>query len=254
MIFDSLTHCTTRGKWFDTHHDASENRLLKCLAQHNVDKWIMSGLIEPEANTFVLDVSAKYPKRSFPVPMIRKEGEEGLQLQILNYVRKGAKGIKIHPRFSDTSLSEKWITNLLGICQKYNLAVFICTVPRLHEFGSSTFQDNLIRICINYPDVKFVLLHGGYLHVLKVCESVRSLDNVIIDLSATLPRFYDSSIGMDIKYLFRKLDEKLCIGTDFPEYTYKDVKSALRYLNISWESAEKTGVLGDNLMNFLNIK
>ena len=166
------------------------------------------------------------------------------------YIGLGAKGLKIHPRWSGISLDDPLIDLVFNVAKERDIPVFLCTVTTgiIHSNYLPTIIGELVE---KYDNVKIVLLHGGYLDLLATSEVIRQYENVILDLSATLCRFYDSSIGSDIKYLFRTFDKRICLGTDFPEYTYENVYAALRFLNI-----EKglDGPLGTNLKIFLNAK
>ena len=111
------------------------------------------------------------------------------------------------------------------------------------------YLGSITRILRQHSKVKTVLLHGGYYNLLAVSEEVRNLENVLLDLSATLTRFYDSSVGNDIKFLYRTFEKRLCVGTDFPEYNYGDVLKALDFIGINKPGK---GILGNNLENFLS--
>jgi hypothetical protein len=49
-------------------------------------------------------------------------------------------------------------------------------------------------------------------------------ENYLLDLSMTMMRYKGSSIELDIKFLFENLDERICIGSDFPEYSIQKTK------------------------------
>ena len=250
MIYDSLTHITPTGDWFGTKHDASSKELYSQMHEHNVNKVILSGLVQEGVNDFIIEQFIELPDSIYPLPMIASKNFDELETLLTYYYKKGVRGIKLHPRFLKLSINESFLDKLFELCEDKKFTLFICTVP-FYEKEDLRFIDILLRKCLNWRTIKIVLLHGGYYHLLEVAERVRSADNILIDLSSTLTRFYDSSIGLDIKYLFRNFDKRIAIGTDFPEYSYKDVKHALDYLGLPWEQALKKGILGDNLNDFL---
>lgn len=250
MIFDSLTHSTINGKWFSTNFDASLENLLDHKVKHSVGKSVISGLAEPEQNLFTLELGSKHPDKFFPVSVIKNQSKSEILKQCERYIGLGAKGLKIHPRWSGFALDDPTIDVIFNVAKEKDIPVFLCTVTTgvKHSNSLPTIIGELVK---KNDNVKIVLLHGGYVDLLATSEVIRPYENVILDLSATLCRFYDSSIGSDIKYLFRTFDKRICLGTDFPEYTYDNVYEALRFLNIE-ESLD--GPLGNNLKIFLNAK
>jgi len=250
MIYDSLTHATPTGDWFGTKHDASSDTLYSQMREFNVDKVILSGLLQEGVNDFIIEQFLESPKSIYPLPMIASKDFSELDALLTYYYKIGVRGVKLHPRFLKISFQESRLDEIFELCEEKKFTLFICTVP-YYEKEDFRFIDALLRKCLAWPTLKIVLLHGGYYHLLELAERVRPAENILIDLSATLTRFYDSSLGLDIKYLFRNFDKRVVIGTDFPEYSYKDVKCALNYLGLPWEKALARGVLGDNLNVFL---
>lgn len=251
MIFDSLTHATKDGIWFNTTYDCSFEKLTQELDKHNVDQAILSGLTTSGVNDFIINL-AKTDDRLYPVPMISKVDDFKLNAEVKRFVEHGVGAIKFHPRFAQSCLSSKLFKTCVELCRKYQLTMFVCTVP-YYDNGAKglDFIKELHEIILNNQDIKFVLLHGGYNQLLNLAESVRGIENCIVDLSATIVRFKNASVGLDVKYLFEHFEKRLCIGTDFPEYDYDDVGEALEHLGLAWSSAHDSGVLGGNLERFL---
>ena len=67
----------------------------------------------------------------------------------------------------------------------------------------------------------------------------------------TLMRYSGSSIDMDIKYLFKTFDERICIGSDFPEYSLKDTKQKFLKLSKGLNAKKINNIAYKNLENFL---
>lgn len=250
MIYDSLVHATPTGEWFGTGYDASAGALFSQIREHHVDKVVLSGLVQEGVNDFILECYAEAPNVIYPLPVITPQDFSRLQGVLKSYYEVGVRGVKIHPRWLRISFQDPRLNELFELCQQYRFTLFICTVP-YYEIGDPPFIDQLLSKCLAWPELKIVFLHGGYYHLLELAERVRPYENILIDLSATLARFYDSSIGLDIKYLLRNFDKRISVGTDFPEYSYNDVRRALEYLDFSWEKAAALGVLGENLDQFI---
>jgi len=257
MIIDSLTHITKSGKWIFKDYDASLNRLLNEMRKANVDKAVLVGNEPLKDNDLVLEVFKKYPDKFIPIASINPKGQskEQLEIKVSSLKKQGFMGIKLHPRFCDLSLDSLEINTLLDISGKYNLVCYICT---LHRPPSKPLKrplyDVIHEICERNQNTRIVLVHGGYYELLQTSEIIRSYENVLIDLSLTLPRFASSSIGLDIKFLFQTFEKRIVIGSDFPEYTFSDVYRSLELLGISVENFMGKGPFGENLLRFFNNK
>ncbi len=246
FCFDSLAHATQDGCWFSTQIDASLSRLLRNMDYFNVNKSVLAGLPIKEFNDYVVQVYKKYPDRFYPVPALTLENSVLEQIQ--NYKAQNIKAVKIHPRMLQIPLDGEWISNAMATCESEKMHLFLCTITTgLNNIHNTPMSKTISSLCRKYEKLKIVLLHGGYLELLATAEEVRSLSNIIIDISLTLPRFYDASIGRDIVYLARTLDGKICLGTDFPEKTYDDIFKSLKCLGVDVEDA----LWGSNLYNFL---
>src|SRR5205085_2428141 len=88
---------------------------------------------------------------------------------------------------------------------------------------------SLVSILKQVPEARVVLLHGGDVRLLQYSELVRFNPSLLLDLSQTLMKYPGSSIDMDLRFLFQSFDRRICIGSDFPEYSLRDVKG--RFLN-----------------------
>lgn len=228
-IFDSLSHMKKDGNWYGTHHDASIDRLLKEFDK-GLSKTLLVGMPNDDIN-YLIEVAKKYSDKFVPIAPIEFDGStslEELEKQISNYKDLGFKGIKIHPRFLNTNLADKKIIESIKLSGKYNLVSLLCTVHRAPSKPLKRPLCDLIHeICDETQQSKTILLHGGYYDLFATSEIIRGFDNVLLDLSATLIRFQDTHIISDIKYLFKTFDRRLCIGSDFPEYTLYDILNVI---------------------------
>ena len=83
-----------------------------------------------------------------------------------------------------------------------------------------------------------------------------------LEISSVQSQFSRSKINLIfLKMIFlfeyqinrRNFSKRICIGTDFPEFNYHSVKKSLSYLNIDIYNAIDNGVLGGNLVKFLDL-
>ncbi|PID28832.1 MAG: hypothetical protein CSB55_03515 [Candidatus Cloacimonadota bacterium] len=253
-IFDSLSHIKKDGNWFNTGHDAGAERLLKefngCL-----EKTLLAGMPGDDLD-YLLRFCEKYPDKFIPIAPVIFHSETGdceLEEQISKYKQNGFRGIKIHPRLLNTDLTDHKIRKSVKLAGKYDLISLLCTV---HKPPSKPLKrpvsDVIHEICDETQNCKLILLHGGYCDILATSEMVRSYENVLLDLSNTIMRFRDTHILSDIKFLFKTFDRRICIGSDFPEYSIYDVidliENRITYENFS--NDKKENILFDNLNNF----
>jgi len=84
--------------------------------------------------------------------------------------------------------------------------------------------DLIYRLLVRHPNTKCLLIHGGTTDLLALSDIVRSLPNVLLDLSMTLLRYRGSSIDLDLHYVLSRLDQKCVVGSDFPEHLPDEAK------------------------------
>lgn len=253
MIIDSIAHITQDGKWFSTPHDASLNRLVDEQKKSGVDKSILVGMPNFDDDAFILKVSKQYSDKFIPVSgvALRDLTEAQISDKIELLKSKGFLGIKIHPRFSEVSLLSDEVNYALEYADKYNMPVMICTIqrPPSKPLGRPLY-DVIHELCDNHQNTKMILLHGGYYELLATSEIVRPYENVLLDLSCTIMRFKETSIMDDIRFLFKSFDRRICVGSDFPEYTFSQVRTIVES-NVS-NDEKLANILGGNLTRFFS--
>jgi hypothetical protein len=96
-----------------------------------------------------------------------------------------------------------------------------------------------------------ILLHGGVIKLLEVAEIVRHFPTVLLDLSFTLCKFAGSSLDLDIRYLFAQFDQRICIGSDSPEFTPMDLRIRFDSLSSGLIDAKVARIAGREFSNNL---
>ncbi len=166
----------------------------------------------------------------------------------------GFKGIKIHPRFSNFKVSENSdrLIQIFNKASNKKLVVFYCTYAHcsLQSYPKRDPFYDLINILSFCPSAKVVLVHGGDVALMKYAELVRFNHNLLLDLSLTFMKYSGSSIDMDIHFLFRNFDRRICIGTDFPEYTLDAVLTKFNFMCEGLSSEKVENIAHKNILNF----
>ena len=256
MIFDSLTHITGDGTWFDTGLDASLERLLRSCGESGVSRALLVGLPGIATNDLILSAAEEYEGLFVPIagfnPIV-PEGDSSIREALYDISKDGFRGIKLHPRFGGYHPLEERVKQTISEAGKCGLAVLICTVwnhptPPL-KMPVWQIMDELCRINL---DTKIVFLHGGYLDFFAAIEALKGYDNALLDLSCTFLR-YMNVFKDKFLFVFNKFDKKVVIGSDYPENTFSEVLEAIDELNL--QETKKNNILHNNLEEiFVEIK
>ena len=256
-IFDSSTHPTNNGKWIGGKEGNTFDNLIIELKKSNYLGCCaigLSGIGDYDHIVFIANCN-KYN-------MIPIAGLDPFSVNIENEIRTikelGFKGIKIHPRFSNVNLHEdrKLLSNILQYSQKTDLVVFLCTYAHtdLSHYPNYDPFYSITSILKESPETKVVILHGGVECLLSYSQLVRHNPNLLLDLSYTIIQYQESSIDLDIKYLFNHLDKRICIGTDWPEFSHSVLRDRFESLSESVSENKKRNIAYKNIIRFLDIK
>jgi len=234
-FFDPLMHIKVDKKWYNTDkradvdkiksfHDAGELKGAVIACMPDDDPAVISEITARELPFCHLVVSVKKEWISYTEPQL-----EELFRRLKSQYR--AIGIKIHPRFSQVSLEDKnTVDKIIRVAHNCNLLVYICTILRAPVGPNSAPPHyHIAQIAERNQGGDIVFLHGGYTDIFHTGEIIRDYPNAWLDLSFTFMRFRKSALALDCGYLMETLDQKLMIGTDFPEYTPRELFEELDY-------------------------
>ena len=142
----------------------------------------------------------------------------------------GFYGVKIHPRFSSLNLIEnkKHLFNVIKICGEIGLAVLFCTY--FNHNGKSIIDnpiDYIEEMAIKCDNTNIMLMHSGYLEFYSYFKRLSHYKNLIFDFSYTLMSIKKNNLCEEIKEVFDNYSSKICIGSDWPEYSHDDLINLL---------------------------
>jgi predicted TIM-barrel fold metal-dependent hydrolase len=122
---------------------------------------------------------------------------------------------------------------------------------RLDSYPDTDPFYSLVRLLKRCPKARVVLVHGGDVRLLEYAELVRHNSNLLLDLSLTMMKYAGSSIDADIGFLFRRFDRRICVGTDFPEYSHSALRGRFDHFSsgVAQDKLENIGFR--NLQGFL---
>lgn len=222
--FDSLVHVTADGTWLGgTRYDASEARLTRELdACGPGTRACLVAIAGHASNESVESVTRKHPDRFVPVGSIDPGScadPVEVDRQIASLARRGFLGLKLHPRLNGYDPLHENCLAAIEAAGRYGLVVFLCTLFRQRDMATRHPTDIVDIIATENRDVQTVLLHGTGAMPLSLFEMVRMHSQLILDVSFTIMRYAGSSVDQDLRFIFRGLDQRVTVGSDFPEYT-----------------------------------
>jgi predicted TIM-barrel fold metal-dependent hydrolase len=227
VVIDIHTHITENGKWFNTSFDASEDALLKQMDDAKIDKSVLLPIYNFISNGFIAKSVKRHPDRfigfgCLSVNSWKKDLNEILEL--------GLKGIKFHPRIQHETIAQWEERGVLSEIEKAGIPLLVCGWQQT----SSAIADmqniqpiQIDRIAKKYKDLKIVMAHLGGHKFWDAFFCARSNPNIYLDCSYFFDFFRRTSIEDDFWTIFKKIDEKIIFGTDFPEVNSKAYKDYL---------------------------
>jgi predicted TIM-barrel fold metal-dependent hydrolase len=261
MVFDSLTHVTPDGHWFETELDASEQELLRQLDQSGTQRAVVVALAGHIENRFVLELCQRHPARIVPCASFNpaawgkpEEASANLRAEL-----KGAdyKALKLHPRLNRYDPLDPRCLAVLEEMASWErpLPVWLDT---LFYYRGGAFRkplvDTIHELVGRFPSLTFVLLHGGGSWILHVAEAIRDCPNACLDISFTLQRYRFSSVAADLRYLLSNFDRRMVFGSDFPEVGIGSALESFREIADGISSEKCANVLGANLSRILGLE
>jgi predicted TIM-barrel fold metal-dependent hydrolase len=261
MIFDSLTHATPDGRWFQTKLDASEHELLRQLDESHTDRAMVVALAEYIDNRFVLDVCRRHPGRLIPCASFNPAAlasPHEVHISIRAELKDTEfRALKLHPRLNRYDpLDPRCLAALEELASwQRPLPVWLDT---LFYYPGGTLQkspvDTIHDLVCRFPLLPFVLLHGGGSWILQVAEAIRDCPNAFLDISFTLHRYRNTSIRADLRYLLDSFDRRMVFGSDFPEVPVGAVLQTFREIAEGLPPEKCANVLGLNLHRILGLE
>jgi len=261
MIFDSLTHVTPDGRWFDTKFDASERALLRQLDEAGTRAAMVVALAGHIDNSFVREVCERHPGRLLPCasldPSAFVNADEVRASLIAELKGERYKALKLHPRLNRYDPLDPRCLAVFEELSSWEQPLPIWLDTLFYYRGGQLQKppvDTIHELVGRFPSLTFVLLHGGGSWILQVAEAVRDCPNAYLDISFTLQRYRTSSIAADMRYLLNSFDRRIVFGSDFPEVSIAAAVKSFREIADGISSEKCANVLGANLNRILSLE
>ena len=261
-IFDSLTHPMPNKNWISKSYDGKNSLdiLKKSMKEENI-KWAfavgMGNKIGGYEENNYADFITKNTKNIFPVAFIdlkkiKSFDNTRLSKYFDKLIKKGYYGIKLHPRIGKFSYLDKEIPKIINIAAKKNLVILLCTYI-WSEYGKKYYigPDLMIELLKKIKKAKVILVHGGTVQLMQYIEICRCFLNTLLDLSFTLCKYRGSSMDLDIKFAFNQFDRRICIGSDAPEFSSKELRESFNLFSKLLSKDKLKNIAFKNIFNFV---
>lgn len=255
-IFDSIAHPTLSGSWLGHPVRADFESLANDLDGAGYMGACAIGLdgIENYSHGAFIERCRDHPGL---IPIAGFNPERDASVEAMRALRTmGFRGVKIHPRYSGLTRSLDTLGPALRAAGQADLTVFYCTYMHC-ALASHPTRDpflSLVELLREAPETRVVLVHGGDIEVLRYAELARFNSNLLVDLSLTLMKYAGSSVDLDLIFLFRHFDRRICIGTDWPEYGPKQLRARFEHFAHDLPEEKQHNIAYRNLLDFLGLK
>ena len=255
-LFDSLSHPTLSGRWLADGVDATVESLIADMNLAGFTRACAIGLpgVGEYDHVRFFELCRRYPQL-VPVagldPTVRALEEELDRIESIGY-----RAVKVHPRISGFSFYDDAFVRVLEGTARRNIALFACTyvhAPRGRYPERDPFY-GLAAALNAVPDARIVLVHGGDVDVMRYAQLVRHASNALLDLSFTMVKYAGSSIDLDLRFLLKHLDRKICIGVDYPEFHHEQVRRRFEELTAGLGNTERENAGSVNLASLLGVE
>ncbi|NNF60403.1 MAG: amidohydrolase family protein [Gammaproteobacteria bacterium] len=248
-FFDSLIHVQPDGGWLNNKDDSGIDRLLQDIDGRDYRACLVA-IAGYQRNEDLVTLSMQHPELFVPIAgfnPVAYDSTAERQSALTSLAATGFPGIKLHPRLNEYDPLDPCCLETIEYAGQAGLIVFLDTLFRQKGRVTAYAPDVVDRIVNDCNPQRLVLLHGGASSLLDMFEMVRMHENLILDLSFTLMRYAGSSLDQDLAFVCRELDQRVVVGSDYPEYLPSDARQRIGTLMDGLPLAKRENVLYANL-------
>jgi len=213
-------------------------------AWHRPGQWV-------HHNDDVAEMVKKYPERFSGVAAVNLEKPVEAVRELERAVKElGFKALRVVPWLWNRPPNDKFYFPLYVKCIELNIA--FCT--QVGHTGPLMASETgrpipyLDEVALIFPELKIVAGHIGYPWTDEMIGLAWKHENVYIDTSAYLPRYYPSQL---IQYIKSYGQDKVLFGTNFPQLSLEKCVGQVYELGLSKEVQDK--FLGKNAKRVFNL-
>lgn len=201
-------------------------------------------------NEWVLDLADAYP--DFFVPLYALDPNKGLAVlpDLEAAVRRGARGVKIHPYGADMAPNDRRAYPLYEAIQALGIPIIFHTGPGpLGTRADLSHVRHFDDLCVDFPDLKMILAHFGADAFATAHMLAWRYENVYVDI-AFLPEPYLAAMPWAL--FAATIPHKILLGSDFPLVMPDDRLATLRRLPLPEGVVER--IAGTNALELFELE
>ena len=256
-FFDSNAHPSKNSTWINKKNNNSFHSLYSLITRNNM-LGALAVAIEGVDKFDEIEFIEECNKYNFMIPIAGfNPSKKELKKRLSTISKLGYRGIKLHPRFSNFELSKTKdeIIRTLNICSELNLVVLFCTYffDSKNNLIINDPLDYLEEIVTNSSSAKIILMHSGFLDYDLFLNTLVNKKNLLFDFSYTLMHPSLLNNKDDVIILFNKYYDRICLGSDWPEFDYKDIFDRINLLLDQLPREKMINILNGNIKRIFQI-
>jgi len=172
--------------------------------------------------------------------------------EVHTIAKLGYRGLKVHPRLLRSNRNLSYLQEVFRACTETSVVCLLCTYEA-HAPGDLPTKDPYYEICDalnSSPTTKLILMHGGVSRIFQFAGLARHSSTVLLDLSFTMMDRLTQSMSPTLDSLANELDERICIGSDSPDFSILDFVARARELLDILPTQKASNIASGNLNRF----
>lgn len=233
----------------------STEQIIEAMDKAGIERLMLSAWHRPgqwvHHNDDVAGMVNKYPERFSGVAAVNLEKPVEAVRELERAVKElGFKALRVVPWLWNRPPNDKFYFPLYVKCIELNIA--FCTqvghTGPLMPSETGRPIPYLDEVALIFPELKIVAGHIGYPWTDEMIGLAWKHENIYIDTSAYLPRYYPTQL---IQYIKSYGQDKVLFGTNFPQLSLEKCVQQVYELGLSKEVQDK--FLGKNAKRVFNL-
>lgn len=250
--FDSCTHPTLNGKWTRGRRGITFSELAKL--KHEMPGYNALAIGLPGVGGYEHAAFKQHCEIwGFEgIAAVTTLEPTKVEREFHEIVKLGFRGVKVHPRLLNKNSDLNYLGRIFKLCDQHGLVCLLCTYEADRP-GSLPSTDPFYQLCdaLNEaPNVRLIMMHGGGSRLMQFASLARHSENLLVDLSFTLVDVMNTIPDTSVRQLMLKLDQRICIGTDSPEFRVDQVVRRVEEIAGNFEPTKLANIFANNLLRF----
>jgi uncharacterized protein len=220
---------------------------ISLLERHLKNNQIRNAVAFPFSGEPLIQKSLKILKYSrkhkFIIPFLRFNPKKIRRKELEDLLKKGFRGIKLHPRSEEFDPLEKNIQWVFEVIQKYRIPILIHC--KSYHFDPNSHPEKLLKLAKKHPKQIFVFGHFAGVNKSLFKEFMKH-ENIYVETSIDVTPNAYREVTLKIGF------DRLLFGTDFP-FSFGEIElEKLRLAKLPKKITQK--ILYQNAQRILSLK